>query len=70
MQHVDIQTTRAEVEQPLGEHGRLVLRASGTEPLIRVTVEARDSALVESQSTLLADVARRAAASAADVEAA
>ena len=70
LQDADVQAARASVERKLGAHGRLVLRASGTEPLIRVTVEARDGALVESQATLLADVVRRAAAAAADVEAA
>ena len=70
LQDVDVQAARLSVECKLGDHGRLVLRASGTEPLIRVTVEARDSALVETQATLLADAVRRAAAAAANVEAA
>jgi len=68
LQHADIQATRAAVEQTLGQHGRLVLRASGTEPLIRVTVEARDGAIVESQSGMLADVVRRTAAAEAAIE--
>ena len=57
-----VQSARADVERTLGAEGRLVLRASGTEPLIRVTVEARDGALVESQASLLAEVVRHAAA--------
>ena len=68
LQHADIQATRVAVEQTLGQHGRLVLRASGTEPLIRVTVEARDGAIVESQSGMLADVVRRTAAAEAAIE--
>jgi phosphoglucosamine mutase len=32
------------VEKSLGNKGRVLLRASGTEPLIRVMIEAEDSA--------------------------
>lgn len=42
-----VQSKRAEVEQKLQGRGRLVLRKSGTEPLVRVMVEAEDAALVE-----------------------
>ncbi|MBL0030284.1 MAG: phosphoglucosamine mutase [Rhodanobacteraceae bacterium] len=38
---------RATAEDALAGRGRLVLRASGTEPVIRVTVEADDAALVQ-----------------------
>lgn len=37
-----------ESEMKLGQEGRVLLRKSGTEPLIRVMVEAKDSQLVES----------------------
>ena len=40
--------------------GRLVLRASGTEPLIRVTVEAADAVLMQSVLEKLADAVRAA----------
>ena len=36
---------RASVEQELGERGRVLIRASGTEPVLRVMVEASDAAL-------------------------
>ena len=36
------------VESALGNHGRVLLRPSGTEPLVRVMVEGRDAAQVES----------------------
>jgi phosphoglucosamine mutase len=52
----------ADAEQQLGERGRVVLRASGTEPLIRVMVEGEDAAEVESLANLLADAVSSAAA--------
>jgi len=53
----------AEVE--LGARGRIVLRASGTEPVVRVMVEGDDPTLVERITRDLADVVKRAAEQAA-----
>jgi phosphoglucosamine mutase len=39
-----LETVRAEVVRELGERGRVLIRPSGTEPLVRVMVEARDAA--------------------------
>ena len=47
-----------EVEQQLADKGRVLLRASGTEPLIRVMVEGEDAALVKQCSQHLAEVAK------------
>ena len=44
--HQGIQTGVREVEQELGTRGRVLLRPSGTEPLIRVMVEGEDGELV------------------------
>ncbi|MBM4209619.1 MAG: phosphoglucosamine mutase [Gammaproteobacteria bacterium] len=52
--------TRA-VEQRLAGRGRVVLRASGTEPLIRVMIEAEDGAEAKALASELADVVRAAA---------
>jgi len=45
-------------ERTLGEYGRVLLRPSGTEPLIRVMVEGVDEAQVDSIADRLVDVVR------------
>jgi len=50
----------ADAEQALRGRGRVVLRASGTEPLVRVTVEAADEAEVRQMAERLADVVKSA----------
>jgi phosphoglucosamine mutase len=49
-------------EGALAGAGRVLLRASGTEPLLRVMVEGRDAALVEQCASGLADVVGQLAA--------
>ncbi|WP_336920752.1 phosphoglucosamine mutase [Aquipuribacter sp. SD81] len=48
----------AEVEAELGERGRVLLRASGTEPLVRVMVEAPDTETAERHAGRIAAVVR------------
>lgn len=50
-----IKAVVAEVESELGDQGRVLLRPSGTEPLVRVMVEGSDYALVERLCTYLAE---------------
>ncbi|MUG04306.1 phosphoglucosamine mutase [Bombella sp. ESL0378] len=47
MTHPDLKEIVQWAEEQLAGKGRLLLRASGTEPLIRVMVEAQDKALVD-----------------------
>ncbi len=56
----NVQNARKDAETALAGKGRLVLRASGTEPLIRVTVEAADAVLMQSVLDKLADAVRAA----------
>jgi phosphoglucosamine mutase len=50
------ETQRAEAE--LDGHGRVLIRASGTEPVLRVMVEARDEAQARTTAERLADAVR------------
>jgi phosphoglucosamine mutase len=56
-----IQSAVSEVEAELGKRGRVVLRASGTEPVIRVMVEAVDAGEAQALAERLADKVRAAA---------
>lgn len=57
-----VQEAVAEVEQHLGGRGRVVLRPSGTEPVIRVMVEGEDAGEVEELARRIATVVERSAA--------
>jgi phosphoglucosamine mutase len=56
-----VQAALADAQRAVDGRGRAFLRASGTEPVVRVTVEAEDAALVESTLASLADAVRAAA---------
>ena len=56
-----VQAARAEAEAALSGRGRLVLRPSGTEPVVRVTVEADDGQLMRQVLERLAEAVRAAA---------
>jgi phosphoglucosamine mutase len=54
-----IQRVKGEVERELGDEGRVLLRSSGTEPLIRVMVEGVDALKVKGLAQKLADAVAR-----------
>ena len=57
-----IESARAAAERELGEAGRVLLRASGTEPLLRVMVEGREADQVAALAGAIADAVQQAAA--------
>jgi phosphoglucosamine mutase len=59
-EHPEVGPVVAEAEAALAGSGRIVLRYSGTEPLVRVMVEATDEAAVRRWAEQIADTVRRA----------
>jgi phosphoglucosamine mutase len=57
----EVRRALAEVEQILRGRGRVVLRASGTEPLVRVTIEGADAVEVQLLAERLAGTVKSAA---------
>jgi len=60
LNHEGIQRAVRAVELGLGNEGRVLLRASGTEPLIRIMVEGCDQANVDKYANELADNVKQA----------
>ena len=58
----DIQQSVKDVEETLGSRGRVLLRASGTEPLIRVMVEGESMEEITTLAEQIADAVRSVAA--------
>jgi phosphoglucosamine mutase len=60
--HTEVRAVVEEVERNLDGRGRVLLRPSGTEPLLRVMVEGENKLLVEQSAQQIATVVRRLAA--------
>ncbi len=56
--NAQLQKAIHDAEQTLGERGRVLVRASGTEPLLRIMVEAQDAQQANACAQHLAQVAR------------
>ncbi len=61
--NVMIQEKKRVIEAQLGEEGRVLLRASGTEPLVRVMVEGKDAERVADCAAVLANTVKKALSS-------
>ena len=59
--HPGVRASVAAVEQQLAARGRVLLRASGTEPLIRVMVEVDDAAQAQRSAETIAEAVRQSA---------
>jgi len=53
--HAPLQKATQEAEAALGNAGRVLIRASGTEPLVRVMVEARDAVVAQATAERIAE---------------
>lgn len=61
LEHPQVQAEVQAVEQELGPRGRVLLRASGTEPLIRVMVESDNAEITQRMADRIADRVRQLA---------
>jgi phosphoglucosamine mutase len=61
LKHESIRAAVLAVEQKLGGEGRVLLRPSGTEPLIRVMVEGSDASMVSAAAEQIAESVRAVA---------
>ena len=62
LEHDDVKAVIADAEAELAGTGRLVIRPSGTEPVIRVMAEGDDARQVEDVVDRICDAVRKAAA--------
>jgi len=59
--HSEVQNAKQEAESALGKTGRVLLRKSGTEPLIRVMVESNDESQSQKWAEHIAETVRKLA---------
>jgi phosphoglucosamine mutase len=59
MEYPDIAQAIADLETKFGSDGRVLIRPSGTEPLVRVMIEGKDKQMIEKAANKLADLITR-----------
>ena len=59
LQDTDIAAVIQKYEAVLGDEGRILVRASGTEPLIRVMIEGKDQEEITKYAKHIADVIKQ-----------
>ena len=58
--HAKVKAAVVDAERILNGKGRVLLRPSGTEPLLRVMVEGEDGVLVKQRAEMIAEAVRAA----------
>ena len=56
MEYTEIAHAIEELEQKFNGEGRVLIRPSGTEPLVRVMIEGKDQAQIEKEARALAEL--------------
>ena len=56
MEYAEISDAIKKVEERFGGEGRVLIRPSGTEPLVRVMIEGKDQTIIEKEAEQLADL--------------
>ena len=56
MEHEEIRVAINDLEEKFSDEGRVLIRTSGTEPLVRVMIEGKDIDLMEKEARKLADL--------------
>ena len=54
-----ITSSIADAENTLGEEGRVLVRESGTEPLLRIMLEGKEHSLIEKLANNIADISKK-----------
>ena len=56
MEYSEIAEAIAQLEERFAGEGRVLIRPSGTEPLVRVMIEGKDQAVIEEEAKKLANL--------------